>query len=49
MNNDHLTKNQVKEIMFVLVSTLYYIHSKNIGHFDLKPENILLKNENDIT
>lgn len=32
--------------MYQLLSTLAYIHSKNICHRDIKPENILYDRQN---
>ncbi|CAG9332141.1 CDKL2_5 [Blepharisma stoltei] len=37
-----LNPNQVKKIMYQLISAIKYCHSHNIIHRDIKPENLLL-------
>jgi calcium-dependent protein kinase len=41
-NEPMMTEDQVKKIMFKLVKTVNYMHSKKIIHRDLKLENVLL-------
>lgn len=36
-----LSEDEVRNIMFQLLSTLSYIHSKSVCHRDIKPDNIL--------
>lgn len=37
------TESHAKKIMKILISSIEYIHKKNIVHLDLKLENILIK------
>jgi len=37
-----MTSDLIKEIMFVLLSTLRYLHDCNVVHLDIKPANMLV-------
>ena len=45
VRNKNLHPSKVKEIMYKLLKSIEYIHSKGIFHRDIKPENVLISGE----
>ena len=45
VRNKNLHPSKVKEIMYKLLKSIEYTHSKGIFHRDIKPENVLISGE----
>ena len=43
LNKHYFTENEAAKIMYQLLASVSYYHSKNVIHRDLKPENILIE------
>lgn len=41
------TEKEARDLVFILLSAIKYLHDKDIIHRDLKPENLLLKSKGD--
>lgn len=47
--NSHLEESEIKDFMKALLSSVCYLHERNIIHRDIKPENILIADQNDLS
>ncbi|EDV20515.1 uncharacterized protein TRIADDRAFT_60987 [Trichoplax adhaerens] len=47
MKKKHLTEEEVRQIMKVLISTMHCLHDQGVVHRDLKPSNILYADHTD--
>lgn len=41
------SEKEARDVVYILLSTIHYCHTRNIVHRDLKPENLLLSNQED--
>ena len=47
VNKNFYSEYEARELIKLFISTIEYIHSRDICHRDLKPENLLLVSEED--
>jgi serine/threonine protein kinase len=43
----YYNEKEARDLAFIMLSAIKYIHDRNIVHRDLKPENLLLKSQSD--